>query len=75
MAAWHDAVKYARLDVRGFDMRAHQFEPTSRRSSTTRTGAKVTAFPVPHGIYGAVGYRLDWNGLSMVFAGDCEPST
>ena len=26
-------------------------------------------------IYGAVGYRLDYVGLSMVFAGDCEPST
>ena len=37
-------------------------------------GVKVTAFSVPHGIDGAVGYRLDWNGLSMVFAGDCEPS-
>jgi ribonuclease Z len=26
-------------------------------------------------MYGAVGYRLDYAGMSMVFAGDCEPST
>jgi ribonuclease Z len=38
-------------------------------------GVIVRSFPVPHGIDGAVGYRLEWNGLSMVFAGDCEPST
>jgi ribonuclease Z len=75
MAAWHDAVKYARLDVRGFDMRAHQFVPDRPEVVYDENGVKITAFPVPHSIYGAVGYRLDWKGLSMVFAGDCEPST
>ena len=75
LAAWHDAVKYARLDVRGFDMRAHQFVPEKPEVVFDENGAKVIAFPVPHGIYGAVGYRLEWNGLSMVFAGDCEPSS
>ena len=75
LAAWHDAVKYARLDTRAFDMRAHQFVPEEPSVVYDENGAKVTAFPVLHGIYGAVGYRLDWNGLSMVFAGDCEPSS
>ena len=75
LAAWHDAVKYARLDVRAFDMRAHQFVPEEPTVVYDEGGVAVTAFPVPHGIYGAVGYRLDWNGLSMVFAGDCEPSS
>jgi ribonuclease Z len=75
LAAWHDAVKYARLDVRAFEMRAHQFVPEEPSVVYDENGAKVTAFPVPHGIYGAVGYRLEWNGLAMVFAGDCEPSS
>jgi ribonuclease Z len=75
LAAWHDAVKYARLDTRAFEMRAHQFVPEEPSVVYDENGAKVTAFPVPHGIYGAVGYRLEWNGLAMVFAGDCEPSS
>lgn len=33
-------------------------------------GVKVTAFPVVHALSGAVGYRLDFAGLSMVFSGD-----
>ncbi|MCI0815162.1 MAG: hypothetical protein J4N71_08835 [Chloroflexi bacterium] len=56
-------------------MKAHQFEPDQAREVYNENGVKLTAFPVPHGIYGAVGYRLDYGGLSMVFAGDCEPST
>ena len=75
MAAWHDAVKYGRLDTRGFDMRAHQFVPNEPQVVYDENDTRVIAFPVPHGIYGAVGYRLEYKGLSMVFAGDCEPST
>jgi ribonuclease Z len=75
MAAWHDAVKFARLDVRAFDMQAHQFQAREPEVVYDEDGVKITAFPVPHGIYGAVGFRLEWKGLSMVFAGDCEPSS
>ena len=75
MAAWHDAVKYARLDTRAFDMRAHEFVPEAPQTVYDENDVKVIAFPVPHGIYGAVGYRLEYKGLAMVFAGDCEPSS
>jgi len=75
LAAWHDRYKYGLLDTRGFDMRPHEFVPEQPEVVYDEDGVRITAFPVPHGIYGAVGYRLDWNGLSMVFAGDCEPST
>ncbi|MCI0815260.1 MAG: hypothetical protein J4N71_09325 [Chloroflexi bacterium] len=75
LAAWHDRTKFGNLDKRGFEMKAHQFEPDQARGVYNENGVKITAFPVPHGIYGAVGYRLDYGGLSMVFAGDCEPST
>ena len=75
MAAWHDEVKFARLDERAFDMRAHEFQAKEPEVVYDEDGVKVTSFPVPHGIYGAVGYRLDWQGLTFVFAGDCEPSS
>ena len=75
LAGWHDRTKIGNLDTRGFDMKAHQFEPDKAKVVYEDNGVRVTAFPVPHGIYGAVGYRLDYGALSMVFAGDCEPST
>lgn len=37
-------------------------------------GVKVTSFPVVHCIGGAVGYRLDFAGLSFGFSGDARPS-
>ena len=39
-----------------------------------RNGVKVTSFPVVHTTSGAVGYRLDFEGLSFVFSGDARPS-
>ncbi len=75
MAAWHDRSKKGQLDPRGFEVVPHEFAFEKTQVVYEADGARVTAFPVPHGIDGAVGYRLDWNGLSMVFAGDCEPST
>ncbi|MCB1407139.1 MAG: MBL fold metallo-hydrolase [Rhodobacteraceae bacterium] len=34
----------------------------------------ITAFPAVHCIDGPVSYRLDWNGLSVVYLGDGKPS-
>ena len=75
LAAWHDRTKLGNLDPRGFDMEPHEFEPDMARTVYEHGGVVVKAFPVPHGIYGAVGYRLDYAGMSVVYAGDCEPST
>jgi len=36
-------------------------------------GVKVTSFPVVHCISGAVGYRLDFAGVSIGFSGDTRP--
>jgi len=38
-----------------------------------QNGIKVTVFPVVHCISGAVGYRLDFAGLSFGFSGDARP--
>ena len=75
MAQWHDKTKKGNLDPRGFDMVPHQFVPDQAKVVYEASDVVVTAFPVPHAMYGAVGYRLDYAGMSMVFAGDCEPST
>jgi ribonuclease Z len=36
-------------------------------------GVTITSFPVIHAIDGAVGYRLDYAGLSFVHSGDTRP--
>jgi ribonuclease Z len=37
-------------------------------------GVKVTAFAVEHGIKPAVGYRVDYDGRSVVLSGDTSCS-
>jgi ribonuclease Z len=39
-----------------------------------RNGVKISSFPVIHIMNGAVGYRLDYKGSSVVFTGDTRPS-
>ena len=48
------------------------FETTS--TVYDRNGVRISSFPVIHILNGAVGYRLDYNGLSVVFSGDTRPS-
>lgn len=40
-----------------------------------RNGVTITSFPVIHIHNGAVGYRLDYAGRSVVFSGDTRPCT
>ena len=37
------------------------------------TRVKITHFPVIHCRKGSVGYKLEWNGLSMIYTGDTKP--
>ncbi|MCV7152162.1 guanitoxin biosynthesis MBL fold metallo-hydrolase GntH [Mycolicibacterium pyrenivorans] len=48
------------------------FDKTS--SVYERNGVRISSFPVIHILNGAVGYRLDYSGLSVVFSGDTRPS-
>ncbi|MCX6235558.1 MAG: MBL fold metallo-hydrolase [Bacteroidetes bacterium] len=38
------------------------------------TKVKITHFPVIHCRQGSIGYKLEWNGLSMIFSGDTKPN-
>ena len=38
-----------------------------------RNGVKISSFPVIHIMKGAVGYRIDYKGNSVVFSGDTRP--
>ncbi len=38
-------------------------------------GVRITTFPAVHDRNGAISYRLEWQGISMVFSGDSRPNT
>ncbi len=38
-----------------------------------KTGVTITHFPVIHTRKGSLGYKLEWNGLSMVYTSDTKP--
>jgi ribonuclease Z len=65
----------------GAEIFAHEFDTSQLSPDNPRTliyyeqGVKIFAFPVVHSIFGPVGYRLEWEGLSMTFHGDGSPSS
>ena len=38
------------------------------------SGVKITHFPAVHTRQGSISYKLEWNGLSMIFTGDTKPN-
>jgi len=38
------------------------------------SGVKITHFPAIHCRQGSISYKLEWNGLSMIFSGDTKPN-
>ncbi|MBP7936965.1 MAG: MBL fold metallo-hydrolase [Phycisphaerae bacterium] len=38
------------------------------------SGVKITHFPAVHARQGAISYKLEWNGMSMIFTGDTKPN-
>ena len=79
--AWHTLSKTGVIAGGGMKMIAHEFDgqqftPEKPQALIYKeNGVKIYAFPVDHILIGAVGYRLEWNGLSMAYTGDSIPTT
>jgi ribonuclease Z len=39
-----------------------------------KNGVKISFFPAVHDRNGSISYKLEWNGLSMIFTGDTKPN-
>jgi ribonuclease Z len=80
-AEWHVQSKQNLLPTGGTVIVPHEidvslFSPENPRQLIyNENGVKIYAFLVVHTIEGAMGYRLEWNGLSMAYTADSEPST
>jgi len=78
---WHIQSKRDLLPTGGMTIDTHEidvsiFSPKNPRQLVyNENGAKIYAFPVIHTIGGSLGYRLEWNGLSMAYTSDSEPSS
>jgi ribonuclease Z len=80
-ARWHMESKRGIVASGGMEMVAHEFDygafspENPRQLVYEENGVRIYAFPILHLLVGSVGYRLEWNGLSMAFTGDSEPTT
>ena len=72
--AWNLASVAGIAPTSGAHATAHAI-PVHRPATVYESdGVTVQSFPVIHGLAGAVGYRLDFAGRSVVFSGDTSPS-
>jgi ribonuclease Z len=71
--AWDDEAGRGPINPDSMRIEATEFDCMKTQVVYDQNGVKVTSFPVIHCITGAVGYRLDFNGLSFGFSGDARP--
>src|SRR5210317_881857 len=72
--AWDVTSRAGTLPNAGGEIAAHEFDYSKTAVIYNENGVKVTSFPAIHIRDGSVSFRLDWNGLSFVFAGDSVPN-
>ncbi|MDP2990108.1 MAG: MBL fold metallo-hydrolase, partial [Kiritimatiellota bacterium] len=60
----------------GYDLVAHEcpYELIGNLVYNSN-GVRITHFPAIHDRDGAISFRLEWQGIAMVFSGDSQPNT
>jgi ribonuclease Z len=72
--AWDTAASVGPINPESTKLEVSEFDFSKTQVVYDKNGVRVTAFPVVHSLSGAVGYRLDFAGLSFVFSGDARAS-
>ncbi len=54
----------------GAEVITHEFDWATTQVVYDENGISVTSFPAVHAMAGAISYRIDWNGISIVYSGD-----
>jgi ribonuclease Z len=68
--AWDTAAGHGAINPDSMKIVVSEFDYSQTQVVYNVNGVKVTSFPVVHALSGAVGYRLDFAGLSFGFSGD-----
>lgn len=77
---WHTNSKLGVASSKGMTMDVTEFDYSKFSMDNPEQliydhdDVKIYAFPVVHLLEGAVGYRLEYKGLSFVYTGDSEPT-
>jgi ribonuclease Z len=71
--AWDTEAGNGAINPDSMKIVANEFDFMQTQVVYDENGVKVTSFPVVHAISGAIGYRLDFAGLSFAFSGDTRP--
>jgi ribonuclease Z len=71
--AWDTESTRGYTPIEAEEMRGTEFDASITSVVHEEHGVTITAFPVIHNLHGAVGYRVDFAGVSMVFSGDTRP--
>ena len=58
----------------GYDLIATELPYMETGVAYHHHGVTITHFPAIHDRDGSISYKLEWNGLSMVFSGDTKPN-
>lgn len=58
----------------GYDINVTELPYMEVGIAYEKNGVKITHFPAVHTRDGSISYKLEWNGLSMVYSGDTKPS-
>jgi len=58
----------------GYDIEVKELPYMEEGIAYDENGVKITHFPAVHDRNGSISYKLEWNGLSMVFSGDTKPN-
>ncbi len=53
---------------------AHELNYKKVRVAYESNGVKITSFPAVHDRDGSISFKLEWEGLQMVFSGDTKPN-
>ena len=68
--AWDTEAGKGPINEDSMRIEAHEFDWSQTGVVYEANGVTVTSFPVVHALTGAVGYRLEFAGLSFSFSGD-----
>jgi len=71
---WDLKSREGNIPTSGAEVITHEFDWAETQVIYEEDGITVTSFPAIHAMAGAVSYRIDWNGMSIVYSGDTKIS-
>lgn len=71
--AWDRASLLGARPTTGLEAIGHEIPYDRPTEIYERNGVRISSFPAIHGLSGAVGYKLEYAGRTVVFSGDTRP--